>query len=477
MSNMAARRPNRQSMSAQQRRVLAIAVLASFVAFLDGSVVNVALPAMTDELGGGLAVQQWVVDAYLITLGALILLAGSLSDAFGRVRILRIGLLGFGITSLLCAAAPSAEILIGARLLQGASGALLVPSSLAIIVSTFSGPAQGRAIGIWTAWTGVASIAGPILGGLLVDGLSWRFIFLINVLPIVFTLWLMRPLPKTATMTSSVTERHRPKIDVVGAVLGAIGLGGPVFALIEQGRYAWSSPVLIMPTIVGVVSFAAFLWWERHHSNPMLPLSLFRVRNFGMGNIATIFIYGALSIGFFAITVFIQQSAGFSATLAGLAALPSTLILLALSSWFGKLAGIYGPRLFMTAGPIIAGAGFALMTTTSLDFSYWIHIFPGIVLVGLGLAVTVAPLTSGILGSIDPARAGIGSAVNNAVSRVAGLVTVAVVGIVAGGALDASGFGRVVFVTAMLMFAGGVVSFIGIRNPTVVPERATTVGI
>jgi predicted MFS family arabinose efflux permease len=277
-------------------------------------------------------------------------------------------------------------------------------------------------------------------------------------------------------MTSSVTERHRPKIDVVGAVLGAIGLGGPVFALIEQGRYAWSSPVLIMPTIVGVVSFAAFLWWERHHSNPMLPLSLFRVRNFGMGNIATIFIYGALSIGFFAITVFIQQSAGFSATLAGLAALPSTLILLALSSWFGKLAGIYGPRLFMTAGPIIAGAGFALMTTTSLDFSYWIHIFPGIVLVGLGLAVTVAPLTSGILGAIDPARAGIGSAVNNAVSRVAGLVTVAVVGIVAGGALDASGFGRVVFVTAMLMFAGGVVSFIGIRNPTVVPERATTVG-
>jgi EmrB/QacA subfamily drug resistance transporter len=468
MSNMVTSSPNRQRMSAQQRRVLAIAVLASFVAFLDGSVVNVALPAMTDELGGGLAVQQWVVDAYLITLGALILLAGSLSDAFGRVRILRIGLIGFGITSLLCAAAPSAEILIGARLLQGASGALLVPSSLAIIVSTFSGPAQGRAIGIWTAWTGAASIAGPVLGGLLVDGMSWRYIFLINVIPIMFTLWLMRPLPKTATDT------QRPKIDVVGALLGAIGLGGPVFALIEQGRYAWSSPVLIVPAIVGIVSFAAFLWWERHHPNPMLPLSLFRVRNFGMGNIATAFIYGALSVGFFAITVFIQQSAGFSATLAGLAALPSTLIMLALSSWFGRLAGIHGPRLFMTVGPIVAGAGFALMTSASHDFNYWTNILPGIVLVGLGLAVTVAPLTSGILGAIDPARAGIGSAVNNAVSRVAGLVAVALVGIVAGGALDADGFGRVVFVTAILMFVGGIVSFIGIRNPTAAPELATT---
>lgn len=465
---MVNRRLNRQRMSAQQRRVLTIAVLASFVAFLDGSVVNVALPAMTDELGGGLAVQQWIVDAYLITLGALILLAGSLSDAFGRVRILRAGLIGFGVTSLLCALAPSAEILIGARLLQGAAGALLVPSSLAIVISSFSGPAQGRAIGIWTAWTGVASIAGPILGGLLVDALSWRYIFVINIVPIMFTLWLMRRLPKTAP------DQHRQKIDVVGAFLGAIGLGGPVFALIEQGRYAWSSPVLIVPAIVGIASFAAFLWWERRHSNPMLPLSLFRVRNFGMGNIATVFIYGALSVGFFAITVFIQQSAGFSATLAGLAALPSTLIMLALSSWFGKLAGIHGPRLFMTAGPIIAGVGFALMTTASLDFNYWLHIFPGIVLVGLGLAVTVAPLTSGILGAIDPAHAGIGSAVNNAVSRVAGLVAVALIGIVAGGALDASGFGRVVFVTAILMFAGGVISFIGIRNPTAVVELATT---
>jgi predicted MFS family arabinose efflux permease len=206
----------------------------------------------------------------------------------------------------------------------------------------------------------------------------------------------------------------------------------------------------------------------------MLPLSLFRVRNFGMGNIATAFIYGALSVGFFAITVFIQQSAGFSATLAGLAALPSTLIMLALSSWFGKLAGIHGPRLFMTVGPIVAGAGFALMTSASHDFNYWTNILPGIVLVGLGLAVTVAPLTSGILGAIDPARAGIGSAVNNAVSRVAGLVAVALVGIVAGGALDSDGFGRVVFVTAILMFVGGIVSFIGIRNPTAAPELATT---
>jgi EmrB/QacA subfamily drug resistance transporter len=452
--------PGRQE-AHHERLVLAIAILASFVAFLDSSVVNVALPAMTDELGGGLAVQQWVVDAYLITLGSLILLAGSLSDAFGRLRILRIGLIGFGVTSLLCAVAPSALFLIVARLLQGGAAALLVPSSLAIIISSFSGIAQGKAIGTWTAWTGAAGITGPLLGGILVDTLSWRFIFAINVIPIVVTLWLM------ARVDAQVVRepRLRPKIDVVGATLGAIGLGGPVFALIEQERYDWSSPVLLIPLVVGLVSLATFIWWEGRNENPMLPLGLFRVRNFGFGNIATLFIYGALSLGFFAITVFIQQTAGFTATAAGFATLPSTLVMLGLSSWFGRLAGTYGPRLFMTVGPLIAGLGFLVTMTADAHVNYWLQLFPGIVLVGLGLAVTVAPLTSGILGSIDPARAGIGSAVNNAVARVAGLVSIALVGIIAGGRLGESGFGRVVTATALFMLVGGIVSFIGIRNP------------
>jgi EmrB/QacA subfamily drug resistance transporter len=458
-------------MTRHQRLVLTIAILASFVAFLDGSVVNVALPAMTGELGGGLGVQQWVVDAYLITLGSLILLAGSLSDAFGRLRILRIGLIGFGIASLLCAVAPTAEFLIVARLLQGGAAALLVPSSLAIIISSFSGPAQGKAIGTWTAWTGAAGITGPLLGGVLVDTASWRLIFAINVIPIVVTVWLM----SRAGGDAKPAREHRPKVDVVGATLGAIGLGGPVFALIEQGRYPWTSPVLLVPLIVGLLSLAAFLWWEHRHENPMLPLGLFRVRNFGFGNIATVFIYGALSVGFFSIAVFIQQIAGFSATAAGLATLPSTLVMLALSPWFGRLAGRHGPRLFMTIGPLIAGLGFLLTSTADAEVDYWLQLFPGIVLIGLGLAVTVAPLTSGILGSIDPEQAGIGSAVNNAVSRVAGLVSIALVGIIAGGSLGEQGFGRVVALAAALMLVGGVVSFVGIRNPGTrsTPQLAT----
>ncbi|MET0783171.1 MAG: MFS transporter, partial [Leifsonia flava] len=226
----------RTDQSTQQRVVLLVAILASFVAFLDGTIINVALPAITREFGGGLPVQQWVVDAYLLTLGAFILLAGSLSDAFGRVRILAIGLIGFGVTSLLCAIAPSAEFLIVMRGLQGATAALLVPSSLAIIISTFTGQAQAKAIGTWTAWTGTALIIGPLLGGLLVDTVSWRLVFGINVIPIAITLWLLLKMEKDPPHLS------RPRVDVVGATLGAIGLGGPVFALIEQARFGWQSP-------------------------------------------------------------------------------------------------------------------------------------------------------------------------------------------------------------------------------------------
>ncbi|SFN40604.1 MFS transporter [Mycetocola miduiensis] len=447
--------------TATQRTVLLVAILASFVAFLDGTIINVALPAITREFGGGLPVQQWVVDSYLLTLGALILLAGSLSDAFGRIRILAIGLIGFGVTSLLCAFAPSAEFLIVMRAAQGAAAALLVPSSLAIIISTFVGQAQAKAIGTWTAWTGTALIVGPLLGGLMVDTMSWRWVFGINVVPIAVTLWLLLKMEKQPA------HLNRPRVDVVGAILAAIGLGGPVFALIEQGRYGWSSPVVWVPLVVGVVAFGVFLWWESRTRDPMMPLSLFHSRNFSAGNIATVFIYGALGLGFFIIAIYLQQVAGWPATLAGLATLPPTIVMLLLSTRIGALAGRLGPRLFMTIGPIVAGAGFLLMLSVSAEVDYWLQLLPGLVVFGIGLSITVAPLTSAILGAIDSSQAGIGSAVNNAVARVAGLVAVACAGLILGGVLDLAGFHRAMFATAIALILGGLVSFVGIRNPPV----------
>lgn len=441
-----------------QRLVLTVAVLASFIAFLDGTVINVALPAITRELGGGISTQQWVVDAYLITLGAIILLAGSLSDAFGRKRVLCWGLVGFLVASILCALAPSAAFLIGARGLQGVAGALLVPSSLAIILSTFSGAAQARAIGAWTAWTSTAFIAGPVIGGLLVDLASWRWVFAINALPIAVTLVLLARLPVDRPADAGA------RVDLLGAVLGVIGLGLPVFALIEQSNFGWSSPVILLPAIVGTAAFVAFILHERRTEQPMMPLGLFRVRNFSVGNIATVFFYGALSIGSFVLAVFLQQVGGYSATLAGLALLPVTIFSILLSTLFGRLAGIHGSRLFMCVGPLVAAAGFFLMLRITDEVTYWTEVLPGVLVFGLGLTITVAPLTSAILGAIDPSRAGIASAVNNAVSRVAGLVAIAALSLVVGSTLDLAGLHRAVIATGVLLVVAGVVSGIGIVN-------------
>ncbi|WP_440710514.1 DHA2 family efflux MFS transporter permease subunit [Herbiconiux sp. YIM B11900] len=448
------------AMSGAQRVVLAVAILSAFVSFLDATVINVALPAISRDLGGALSSQQWVVDAYLITLGAVILLAGSLSDVFGRKKVLFAGLIGFGVSSLLCAFAPTIEFLIVARGLQGIAGALLVPSSLALILANFSGPSQGRAIGTWTAFTSVANIAGPILGGVLVDQLSWRYVFGINVLPIAVTLLLLTRLEHDHVRDPAA------RIDWTGAVLGILGLGLPVFALIEQANFGWSSPVVLVPLIVGILALAVFIVHERRTAQPMLPLELFRVRNFSMGNIATFLIYGALGLGFFSLAVFLQQVAGYTATEAGFAMIPTSLLLIGLSSLFGRLSGRIGPRLFMTVGPLLAAAGFLLMLRIGQDADYLTQVLPAIVVFGLGMAITVAPLTAAILGAIAPARSGIASAVNNAVSRVAGLVFVAFASVIAGSAvLDLAGFHRVAIVTAVFFAAGGVVSFAGIRNP------------
>ncbi|WP_062208388.1 MFS transporter [Demequina oxidasica] len=444
----------------EQKIVLWIAIIASFVSFLDGTIVNVALPAILEEFGGGISTQQWVVDAYLLTLGSLILVAGSVSDTYGRLRVIKIGLAGFGITSLAVALAPSAEVLIVARLLQGAAGALLVPSSLALIMTNFRGAAQSRAIGTWTGMTAGAMIIGPVIGGLFVDFASWRFAFLINVLPIAATLWLLTRLTQKDVR---VTGAH---IDAISAILCAVGLGGMVYALIEEPLYGWGSAQIWLPAAIGVAAFVAFIWRQAVVKRPMMPLDLFKARNFAWGNLSTFLVYGALSLNGFVLAVYLQEQAGLSATAAGLASLPITVIMIALSSRVGGLAGRLGPRIFMTAGPIAMAAGALLMLAVDTDFNYWWQVLPGIVVFGLGLTATVSPLTSAILGAIDTERSGIASAVNNAVSRIAGLVAIALIGTIVGGQLDLAGFHHAMVVTAVLLALGGVVSWLGIRNPT-----------
>ena len=445
-------------MTSKQRLVLFIAVLASLVAFLDGSVVGVALPQISKELGGNLLIQQWVNDAYLITLGTLILAAGSLSDIFGRKKILVIGLVGFLVTSLLCAVALTGEQLVTARALQGVAGALLVPSSLALIISAFSGPEQSKAIGQWTSWTGIAFIIGPLVGGVLVDLLSWRFVFAINVLPIAVALIL------ASRLDIDEKKKERARIDVWGIVLGAAGLGGVVYALIEQGNYSWAHPAIWGTFTGGILCLVLFVFHERKTPQPMLTLELFRTQNFSVGNIATFLIYAALSLQGFLLVIFLQQISGYPATLAGLAAVPITIIMFFLSSRFGALSGKYGPRLFMAIGPIIAGIGTICMLAANVPTNYWTQLLPGIVIFGLGLSITVAPLTSAILGSIKSSQAGIGSAVNNAVARIAGLLSIAMIGLFIGGEINLEGFHTGIIVCSVLFICGGIVSALGIRN-------------
>jgi len=440
------------------RLVLAIAILASIIAFLDGSIVNVALPAIQHTLGGGLSTQQWVVDAYLITLGAFMLVAGSLSDIIGRKRVMMIGLIGFGVTSLLCAAATTKELLIIGRLLQGTTGALLVPSSLALIMSRVPKDRQHAAIGAWTSWTGIAMLIGPFVGGVLIDLGSWRYIFLLNVLPIAVTVYLLARLKDEHDTTTRV------RLDWYGAVLGALSLGGIVYALIEQPHFGWAYPLIYGTMAVGVVSFILFIWREKVAAQPMMPLGLFRSRNFSAGNIATLSIYAGLSLVAFLITIFVQQVGHYTATAAGLTMVPMSILMFFLASRFGKLSGEYGPRIFMTVGPLIVAAGFVTMLFIDATANYW-AMLPGILLVGIGLSVTVAPLTAAILGAVDSKRSGIASAINNVVARVAGLVAVALIGTVTGYNLNLAGFRNGLVLAIVLFVVGGFVSLVGIRNP------------
>ena len=467
-------------MSRSQRLTLLAAILGSGVAAIDGTIVNVALPAIERDLGGGLPAQQWVSNAYLLSLGSLILIGGSLGDIYGERRVFAIGVGGFGLLSLVCALALTIDALIAARALQGAAGALLTPSSLAIIVAAFPPKERGAAIGSWTAWGGIAAIAGPLAGGWIVDQVSWRWIFALNVPLVLATLALIFvAVPRTARVTGR-------RVDVVGATLCVLGLGGIVFALIEQPRYGWSSPAIDVPLLAGVVAFAAFLWYERRIEEPMLKLELFTQRNFAVANLETLTLYAGLAILFFFLVIYLQQVAGFSALRSGLTTIPVTLVMFALSRRFGALADRYGPRLFMAAGPLIGAGGVLLFLRIGMHASFVRDLLPGLLVFSLGLSMTVAPLTATVMADANESDAGIASAVNNAVARVAGLVGVSVIGVVvastlagdnfAANAASVRAFHEAVAICAGLLAAGGVAGAVGIANPRRAVKAETCAG-
>jgi EmrB/QacA subfamily drug resistance transporter len=446
----------------RNRLILAASILGSFVAFLDGSVVNVALPAIQHDLGGGLALQQWVVDAYLLTLGSLILVGGSLSDLFGAHRIFLIGILSFGAISVVCAAAPDGNTLIVARALQGVAGALLTPSGLAVITATFHGEERGAAIGTWTSWTGIAFVIGPLVGGWLVTHTSWRWVFIINVPFALLTAALV-----VAVVPKIERDGPRPRVDFIGAVLCTLGLAGPVFALIEAPGRGWGDPLILVTLIGGIAFFAAFIVWEARTSHPMLPLRLFDRRNFTVANIETLAVYAGLSTLTFFLVLFLQQLAGYSALRSGLALLPITIVMFVLSPRVGRLSMRFGPRLFMGVGPLVAGGALFWLTQMTAHFSYWAELLPVLFGFSVGLSMIVAPLTATVLADATERDAGIASGVNNAIARVAGLLGIAVVGAAIAGSsntLDVTGYHTAMEITAILVAAGGVIGLVGIRN-------------
>ena len=468
-------------MSRRQRLTLLAAICGSAVATIDGSIVNVALPAIERSLGGGLAGQQWVANAYLLSLGSLILLGGSLGDVWGERRVFTIGIAAFGAFSLACALAPSISLLVAARALQGAAGALVTPSSLAIIVAAFPPAQRGRAVGSWTAWGGIALVAGPLAGGWIVDHASWRWIFALNVPLVVATLVLI----SVAVPGRSASAYRRP-IDLVGACLCALALAGLVFGLVEESRYGWTSAAIVAPLAGGAAAFALFVGYERRVAQPMLKLGLFSRRNFAIANTETFAMYAGVAILFFFLVIYLQQVAGYGALKTGLTTLPETAVMFVLSRRAGALADRFGPRVFMGVGPLLAAAGIFLLARLGRDVSFLPDLLPALLVFALGLSLTVAPLTATVLADADESDAGIASAVNNAVARVAALVGVAVVGVVVAGALGGNGFAanqhsvrafhEAMLICAALFAASGAIDAIGTANPRRDVEAAACAG-
>jgi EmrB/QacA subfamily drug resistance transporter len=452
------------SLSPRAARVALLArILGTSIAFIDTTVVNVALPAIQRDLGGGLAAQQWIVDAYLLTLGSLILVGGSLGDIFGEVRMFTLGVTLFGLASLLCSAAPDSTTLIVFRGIQGVAGALLTPASLAVITSTFSGAARGSAIGTWTAWSGISGVIGPLLGGWLIGITSWRVIFLLNVPIALGTVVLVRMyLPRT------LRARKAVRVDFIGAALCVAGLGALVFGFIEQPRLGWSNPAVAGTIAGGAASLIAFVVYESRTAMPMLPLRLFRSRNFAVTNVETLSVYGGLSAWGFFLILFLQQNAGYSAFRSGLATVPLTIGMFFLSRYFGRLSMRFGPRFFMASGPLLGAASILALVRLPTHLDYWDDLLPPLVGFAVALSLTVAPLTTTVLSDAGPGDAGIASGINNAVARVAGLVAIAVIGIAAAGGgdhLSVQGFHRAMLIVAVLLGVGGAIGAVGIRNP------------
>ncbi len=450
----------------RKRIILAACILGSTLVTVDSTVVNVALPAIRGDLGGGFAGQQWTVNAYLVTLASLILVGGSLGDTLGARRVFSLGVAVFGATSLLCALAPTIETLVLARALQGVSGALLTPAALAIIVTSFSEDERGQAVGAWTAWGAIGFVLGPLIGGQLVDTASWRWIFAINLPLALITLLLVRRVVPAGAQAHGDGAR----VDVVGGALCALGLAAATFGLIRQPQAGFGDPTVLGPLGGGIVLFGAFLAYEARIPHPMLPLGLFRRHNFAVGNVETLSMYAGLSLVSFFLVLFLQRAAGYSAVAAGTAILPVTLVLFLLSTRFGALADRYGPRLFMSAGPFVAAAGMALMARLGKDLSYTKELLPPLLVFGLGLAITVAPLTATVLSGADERNAGIASGVNNAIARLAGLLGIAIVGAIVaaryGDSADSSegAFHMAMIISAALVAGGGLLGLF-IRNP------------
>ncbi|MCG7580968.1 MFS transporter [Mycolicibacterium sp. OfavD-34-C] len=463
--------------SARGRWILAVTVLGSGVAFLEATVVNIALPHIADELETSTAGLQWTVNGYLLTLASLILLGGALGDRHGHRRVFMTGIVWFTLASVLCAAAPTIEFLVAARILQGVGGALLTPGSLAIINSTFHPDDRARAIGAWSGLSGVAAAIGPLVGGYLISSLSWRAIFLINVplgLFVVAMAW--RKVPETQRRAAA------SRLDFPGAALVALGLAGTTYALIQSPEGVTS--VALAAGVVGAASLAGFVVVERRSAHPMVPPAVFGSKQFTAANIVTFVVYTALGGVFFMLVAFLQVSLGYSPTSAGLASLPITGLMLLLSARAGMLARRIGPRTPLTIGPLLIAAGVLLMAAIDPGDRYISAVLPAVVVFGLGLSLVVAPVTATALAAVDSGHAGVASGINNAVSRVANLIAVAVLplvaGLSAGGFTDpdamAAGFRTAMLATAVVAAAGGAIAWLMIDPMVLATAPAGTEG-